>query len=87
MSATPEGRKTVEMLLGLGFQPRAPVEAAVFADPTVRDRWFPRGGDAGLCHAGPRQPQAPGRSIRQNPGDFDQLWTGKPAGKRTASSN
>ena len=35
-----EARKVLEVLVGLGLRPRAPVNALDLADPTVRERWM-----------------------------------------------
>jgi len=35
-----EARKVLEVLVGLGLRPRAPVNALDLADPTVRERWI-----------------------------------------------
>ena len=38
LAPTP-AKRIINTLAGLGFEPRAPVDAADFAEPAVRERW------------------------------------------------
>ena len=72
--APPEARKAVEVLVGLGFRPRAPVEAVAFADPATRAAWI---NDKGMRVFSMWDPANPMREVDlfvEHPIDFDQLW-------------
>jgi hypothetical protein len=70
----PEARKAVETLLALGLRPRAPVDAATFADPAVRDRWFREKAMRVFSMWDPANPMRQVDLFVQNPIDFPRLW-------------
>jgi hypothetical protein len=68
-------RKTMDVLVSLGLQPRAPVQPHEFADPTKRQSWIR---DKKMQVFSLWDPQTPLRVIHllvENPIDFDELWS------------
>src|SRR3989304_9005630 len=55
-----EARKTLEVLVGLGFRPRAPVNPLAFADPEIRAQWT--------------NPMREVDLFVEHPIDFNELW-------------
>ena len=69
-----EARRAVDALVSLGMRPRAPVDAADFADPRVRNTWISE------RHMRVFSMFDPGDALRdvdlfvQNSIDFEELW-------------
>jgi len=72
--APPAEADAIEALTGIGFRPRLPVDASVFADPAVRERWI---SEQGMTVFTLWDPDDPLRSIDlfvDPPIDFEELW-------------
>ena len=68
-------RKTIDALLGLGFVPRAPVDAAGFADPVVRQRWADENGMQVFSLVDGANPMRVVDLFVRSPIDFEALWS------------
>ncbi len=69
-----EARKAIETLTVLGFRARAPVDAAQFADPTIRATWIR---DKGMRVFSMHDPAHPMREVDlfvEHPIPFEALW-------------
>jgi len=71
----PEARKAVETLVGLGFRPRAPVDAVAFANPEARIQWFRDKAMRVFALWDPTNPMRQVDLFIRNPIDFGLLWT------------
>lgn len=70
----PEAKKAIDTLLALGLRPRAPVEAAAFADPEVRGQWFREKAMRVFAMWDPTNPMRQVDIFVRNPIDFGHLW-------------
>jgi hypothetical protein len=70
-----EARRAVDVLLGLGLRPRAPVEASHFADPATRARWIAERVMRVFSLQDPDDPLRVVDLFVENPIDFEGLWT------------
>jgi hypothetical protein len=68
-------KNTIDVLISLGLQPRAPVQPHEFADPSKRLGWMR---DKRMQVFSMWDPQTPLRVVDllvENPIDFDELWS------------
>lgn len=70
----PEARKAVDTLVGLGLRPRAPVDAAAFADAEARNEWFREKAMRVFALWDPANPMRQVDLFIHNPIDFGLLW-------------
>jgi hypothetical protein len=70
-----QAKKAIELLVGLGFQPRAPVEAAHFADPEMRKAWIEQKGMRVFSMWDPKNPMVEIDLFVDHPILFEELWT------------
>lgn len=70
-----EARKAIEVLTGLGFQPRLPVAATDFADPDTRRRWIDEKGMRVFSLVDPANPMRAVDLFAEHVLDFEELWT------------
>lgn len=69
-----EARRAIDLLVGLGFQPRAPVAAAEFADPEVRRAWIEQKGMRVFSMWDPKNPMIEIDLFVDHPILFEELW-------------
>ena len=74
LAPEPAGR-LVDALLGLGLVPRAPVDAAGFADPEIRERWVRDKGMQVFSFVDRANPMRAVDLFVQYPIDFESLWS------------
>jgi len=72
--ALSQARKAVEVLTGLGFRPRAPVDPLAFADPAIRTTWVRDKGMRVFSMWDPANPMREVDLFVEHPIDFEQLW-------------
>jgi hypothetical protein len=70
-----QARKAMEVLVNLGFQPRAPVDAGDFADPAVRAAWMAEKGMRVFSMWDPKNPMVEIDLFVDHPILFEELWT------------
>lgn len=63
----------IDTLVGVGLKPRAPVNAASFADPETRARWVADGGMRVFWMWDPANPMREVDLFADNPVDFEEL--------------
>ncbi len=64
----------ISTLVGIGFRPRVPVDAAGFADATIRARWIEQQGMTVFSMWDPDDPMRSVDVFVENPIDFEELW-------------
>ena len=69
-----EAGKTLEVLVGLGFRPRAPVNPLAFADPEIRAQWIHEKGMRVFSLWDPANPMREVDLFVEHPIDFNELW-------------
>ena len=74
LAPEPAGR-LVDALVGLGLVPRAPVDAAGFADPEIRERWVRDKGMQVFSFVDRANPMRAVDLFVQYPIDFESLWS------------
>jgi hypothetical protein len=67
-------RRALELLGGLGLQPRLPVDAMDFADPVVRRRWVEEKGMRVFSLVDPDNPLRSVDLFAEPVLDFEELW-------------
>ncbi len=70
-----EARKAIAALAGLGFRPRAPVNATDFADPDMRASWIRDKGMRVFSMQDPKQPMREVDLFVEHLVPFEGLWT------------
>ena len=68
-------RRIIDALTGLGFVPRAPVDAADFAEAAVRERWVREKGLQVFSLVDRANPMRVVDLFVTHPIDFDALWS------------
>lgn len=69
-----EARKAIDALVGLGLRPRAPVDAAAFADIAVRESWMRDKGMRVFSLWDPAHPMREVDLFVEHPIDFEALF-------------
>jgi hypothetical protein len=69
-----EAQKAISVLVGLGFQPRAPVDAKHFADPEMRKTWIEEKGMRVFSMWDPNKPVLEIDLFVDHPILFEELW-------------
>ena len=69
-----EAQKAIDVLVGLGFQPRAPVDAKQFADPQMRKAWMDEKGMRVFSMWDPNKPVLEIDLFVDHPILFEELW-------------
>ncbi len=67
-------RRTIEVLLALGFQPRLPVAAGDFADPEIRRHWIEGRGMRVFSLYDPANPLRSVDLFAEHPIEFEDLF-------------
>ena len=68
-------RRIVDALTGLGLSPSAPVKAADFADPSIRESWITEKGMVVFPMVDLKNPMRAVDLFARYPLDFDALWS------------
>jgi len=68
-------RRAMDTFTRLGFRPRAPVDAAAFADPETRAAWIKEKGMRVFSLWDPAQPLREVDIFVEHPIPFEQLWS------------
>jgi hypothetical protein len=69
-------RRALEVLAGLGLEPRLPVDARDFADPAIRRTWIEDKGMRVFSFVDPDNPMRAVDLFAEPVLDFEQLWSG-----------
>lgn len=69
-----EARRALDVLVGLGFQPRAPVPAEDFADPEKRRTWLEEKGMRVFSLWDPKNPMVEIDLFVDHPILFEEMW-------------
>lgn len=69
-----EAAKAIDVLVGLGFQPRAPVDPKQFADPATRTAWIVEKGMRVFSMWDPNKPVLEIDLFVDHPILFEELW-------------
>jgi hypothetical protein len=69
-----EAKKAIDVLVGLGFQARAPVSPEEFADPAVRRAWVEQKGMRVFSMWDPKNPMLEIDLFVDHPILFEELW-------------
>jgi hypothetical protein len=69
-----EAKKAIDVLVGLGFQPRAPVSPEEFADPAARRAWVEQKGMRVFSMWDPKNPMVEIDLFVDHPILFEELW-------------
>ena len=69
-----EARRGLDVLLGLGFEPRLPVDPTDFADEEIRRGWIEERGMRVFSLFDPANPMRSVDLFAEHPIDFDDLW-------------
>jgi hypothetical protein len=72
--APPEALKVIDALVGLGFEPRAPVDPRGFADPAIRHGWIEGKGMQVFTMIDPTNPMRSVDLFVDSPIPFEELW-------------
>lgn len=67
-------RTAIEALSRLGYRPRAPVDAALLADPAARERWIDEKGLTVFTLWSPEHPATEVDLFVREPFPFDEAW-------------
>lgn len=69
-----ECRRAIDVLAGLGLQPRLPVDATDFADPAIRRSWIEDKGMMVFSFVDPDNPMRAVDVFAEAVLDFEELW-------------
>ena len=71
----PAARHALDTLVRMGFRPRAPVDSADFADPSIRRRWFVERNMRVFSMWDPVNPMREVDLFVESPIAFEELWS------------